>query len=71
MGFYIVGFKNFSLSEKIKIQPELLFSTQGTKTVAEGIEIFNLDNGIVSSGNFEYQIKEYTVSLPIYYNIYY
>jgi hypothetical protein len=50
LGFYVGGFSNIEISEKVKIQPELLLYTQGTK---------------ISDSRFEMNITEYVISLPV------
>lgn len=48
VGFNAGGFVEIKLSDKFGIQPEILFSTQGTKAKAEGVEIEgNFYNGEV------------------------
>lgn len=42
VGFHVGGFAEIKLSEKFAVQPELLYSTQGTKFDGEGDPKFNL-----------------------------
>ena len=43
VGFHVGGFAEIKVSEKFSVQPELLFSTQGTKFDFEGTNVnFNL-----------------------------
>ena len=66
IGFYIGGYSNIKISEKFRIQPELLFSNQGTIAVFEDITL--TDSNGIPIGNEEdikYKINESVVSLPI------
>src|SRR5687768_2381617 len=38
IGFNVGGFAEIKLSEKFAIQPEILYSTQGTKSEIEGVD---------------------------------
>ena len=66
IGFYIGGYSNIYISEKFRIQPELLFSNQGTIAVFEDITLID-SNGIpiVNQEDIKYKINESVVSLPI------
>ncbi|MBL0682096.1 porin family protein [Aquimarina mytili] len=64
-GFYIGGFAKINLSEKFKLQPELLFAIQGSKTLNEGIEIFIPQNQVLIVGDFRTNISETTLLAPI------
>ncbi|PIE77960.1 MAG: hypothetical protein CSA15_10300 [Candidatus Delongbacteria bacterium] len=65
VGFYIGGFTNIKVSEKIKIQPELLFFTQGTKQVFENITLMDSDGIYLGAGDIEEKISESVISLPV------
>ena len=64
-GFYIGGFTNIKISDKFRIQPELLFSIQGTKILSEGIPMFNSDGSLTKIGSFEIKLSESTIYVPI------
>jgi hypothetical protein len=65
IGFYIGGYSNIKISEKFRIQPELLFSNQGTKRVFEDISVSD-SNGIpIGVSDIEETINESVISLPI------
>ncbi len=65
VGFYIGGFTNIKVSEKIKIQPELLFFTQGTKQVFENITLMDSNGIYLGAGDIEEKISESVISLPV------
>jgi hypothetical protein len=65
IGFYIGGYSNIKISEKFKIQPELLFSNQGTKRVFEDISVFDSNGTLVGVSDIEETINESVISLPI------
>ena len=64
LGFYVGGFSNIEISEKVKIQPELLLYTQGTKTVVDEVNIID-ERRNISNSRFEMNITEYVISLPV------
>jgi hypothetical protein len=68
VGFYAGGFYNILLNEKLRFQPELLFAVQGSTVNVNGIEL--TDNGGNPLPNtqpydYEYQIHELTLAVPI------
>ena len=63
-GFYIGGFANFEISDEFKIQPELIFAIQGSKFVNENLELTDT-NGFSSIVDFETNINEFTIIIPI------
>jgi outer membrane phospholipase A len=65
LGFYIGGFTNIKISDKFKIQPELLFSNQGTKRVFEDVSLNDSNLNTIATGDIEYKINESVISLPI------
>ena len=65
IGFYIGGYTNIKISEKIKLQPELLFSTQGTRMLIEDLELTDSSGNTIGIGDFETKINESTISFPI------
>ncbi len=65
IGFYIGGYSNIKISEKFRIQPELLFSNQGTKRVFEDISVFDSNGTLIGTSDIEETINESVISLPI------
>ena len=63
IGFHIGGFVDVKISEKFSIQPELLYSTQGSK--------FNM---VVNDGNTDYNtentIKLAYINIPVMFKYY-
>lgn len=64
-GFYLGMYANISISKKIKFQPELLFSTQGTKILIENISLTDATGISIDNGNIESKINESTILLPL------
>lgn len=64
IGFYAGGFTNIGINKKLKIQPEILYSSQGTKVVFEDIQVTDT-NGEVTVGDYKSNFNESTISLPI------
>tara|TARA_R100000935_G_scaffold13736_5_gene27657 strand:+ start:83341 stop:83991 length:651 start_codon:yes stop_codon:yes gene_type:complete len=64
-GFYVGGYSNFTLSEKFKIQPELLFALQGSVFLIEDIEIRESADELPIVGDFKTKITETTISVPV------
>lgn len=74
IGFYAGGFLKFKFNENWQLQPELLFALQGSKVNVDDIQITDTaGNPLPNSAafNFEYQIHELTVSLPIIFKLYF
>jgi len=65
VGFYVGGFANFSISERFKIQPELLLSTQGSRLQVRDISIFDVESGDTVVGDFTTKTSETAIMLPI------
>ena len=65
IGFYIGGYTNIEISEKFKIQPEILFSSQGTKRVFENISFTDSNGILIGTGDIEEKIRESVISMPI------
>jgi len=63
VGFYAGGFVNIPINQNFKIQPELLFSLQGTKYTS-GLEM-NSSQGDPISGDFVSRVNEFTLVLPV------
>jgi hypothetical protein len=64
-GFYIGGFANFSVTERFKIQPELLFALQGSNFTIKNIEIREYPSEPPIIGDYKTKISETTISIPI------
>ncbi|MEP1487608.1 MAG: porin family protein [Algibacter sp.] len=65
-GFYLGAFVNFELTENIKIQPELMFTLQGSRFNNDNLQFFDGTNEfspIIS--NYRSTINESTIALPI------
>jgi long-subunit fatty acid transport protein len=64
-GFYIGGFTNFIINEKLKIQSELLFAQQGTNLTIKDIEIIESPDQPPIIGNSKTKIVESTLLIPV------
>jgi len=64
-GFYAGGFVNFGITEKLKIQPEVLFSTQGSSLYLGEIEVIEDVTEPPVFGNFKTKTTELTIAVPI------
>ncbi|MDO5970864.1 porin family protein [Flavivirga aquimarina] len=64
IGFYLGGFVNFEISYDFSIQSELIFAIQGSKLLNENIELIDI-NGFISIVDFESNINESTIIVPI------
>lgn len=64
VGFYIGGYINFRITEKISIQPELLFSQQGSDFSISLVSIIDGTDTIL-----EGEIKESLVLIPVMLNV--
>lgn len=60
LGFYLGGLININLDGRIRVQPELLFITQGTNVLIQNIVITDL----VETFDYESSINEYAISIP-------
>lgn len=65
IGFYLGGFVNFEISNNFRIQPELIFALQGSKFLNENIEVFDPNGFISTLVDFESNINESTIIIPI------
>ena len=65
IGFYFGGFANIGITEKFKVQPELLFAMQGARFVLKDIEIRGDANNDPKVGDLKKNINEATILLPI------
>jgi hypothetical protein len=63
LGFYVGGFANIGLNESLKLQPELIFTLQGTRTFAD-ILIADEDGNFFEE-EFRSNINEYTIAIPV------
>ena len=64
VGFYVGGFANFKISDKFKIQPELLYALQGSNYVST-IEVREDPSEPTVVGEFKVKSNESTISIPI------
>ncbi len=64
-GFYVGGFATFAITEKFKVQPELLFALQGARFVIKDIEIRESAEGMPRIGDLKKNMNETTILLPI------
>ncbi|WP_378187510.1 porin family protein [Aquimarina sp. W85] len=73
VGFLIGGFVNINLTEKLSIQPELMFSLQGGDFSIDPNRVFNNGdpNSPISLSNIEGKINESMILLPITANIHF
>jgi len=65
VGFYVGGLANISISEKFKIQPELLFALQGSTFLIKDLEILESPEEPPVVGDFKTHITESTIVIPI------
>lgn len=67
VGFYLGGFVNVSLSDKISLQPELLYSGQGAKLDVDfnQIIIFDQSDGVFRENQNDVNVKQSKLLLPI------
>lgn len=61
IGFHIGGFAEFKLSDKIALQPELLYSTQGAK-----FDMYSAD--LDANGNFTFKLAY--INIPVMFKYY-
>ena len=65
IGLYIGGFINFKITEQIRIQPSLLFASQGSKFKNENVEVRQNFDEPATEFDFEFNIIESTIVLPV------
>ncbi|WP_299110003.1 porin family protein [uncultured Tenacibaculum sp.] len=65
VGYYVGAYVNFFISDKIRIQPELLYSTQGTRIIIDNITLTDANGMNIATGDFESTINESTISIPV------
>lgn len=69
-GFYLGGFLNFGISEKLLLQPELQFAFQGTDILIEGIELYDPNEGSTIY-DIETTVNESTIAVPLVLRYYF
>ncbi|MGJ8760249.1 MAG: porin family protein [Polaribacter sp.] len=73
LGFYVGGFYKIKIEGNWQFQPELLFALQGSKIKAKDNALTDFNgNPLPSTGtfDFEYQIYELTISIPLPLKLY-
>ncbi|NVK51507.1 MAG: PorT family protein [Flavobacteriaceae bacterium] len=65
LGFYVGGFVNIEIADKIKVQPELLFAIQGTSVLIEDVQVTDSDGFFTTVSDYESNINESTISIPV------
>jgi len=55
-GYDVGGFVNFNINDKLSLQSELLFSSQGARLKADNVSVFNA-SGTVNFGQVDASIK--------------
>jgi len=63
-GFYLGGFINFEISQKLRIQPSFIFALQGNKFNFENIEFISIDNSMYTR-SFSVKVIESTIIVPV------
>lgn len=71
IGWHLGGFLRIGLTENLSLKPEVLFSAQGAKYVLD-ISFINPNpfDPTISSTNYEANIREYLVLLPVILDYY-
>lgn len=64
-GFFLGGFASFTISEKFKVQPELLFAMQGARLVIKDVEIRDDPTEVPRVGDVKSNINESTIVHPV------
>lgn len=64
-GYYFGGFANFKLNDNIGLQGEILFSNNGTKVKYDVPVIQGTFNSFIGFSEFEYDLNEFNLSVPI------
>lgn len=73
-GFYAGGFVKFKLDKTLSLQPELLFSLQGSNVNVKNIVITDFAGNpmpYTANFDFDYEIHELTISVPIIGKLYF
>lgn len=63
-GFYLGGFSNFEITENLSVQPEILFSLQGSRLSIEDIEIRDPMEA-PRVGSIKTNVNDYNILIPI------
>ena len=64
-GFYVGGFSSVEINDKFNLQPELLFSLQGTSSEIKNIEFRESYDELPIVGDFKTNTNEYALILPL------
>jgi hypothetical protein len=73
LGFYAGGFYDFKIEEQWRFQPELLFALQGSKITSRDNVITDINGNRLpgtSTFNFQYELYELTISIPLIVKLY-
>lgn len=73
-GFYVGGFYKTEITNKWKFQPELLFALQGSKINTKDNPLTDFNGNPLpntSTFDFEYEIYELTISIPLPIKLYF
>jgi hypothetical protein len=73
LGFYVGGFYNIQIEPKLQFQPELLFALQGSKIKTKDNLLTDINGNPIpytSTFDFEYEIYELTISVPLPIKLY-
>lgn len=65
VGFFVGGYAAIDISEKFQFQPELLIALQGTRVFIKDIEIRPDPSILPIISDFESNINELTISIPL------
>jgi hypothetical protein len=63
-GYYLGGFANFKIHDKIGLQGEILLSNNGTK-VKYDVPVIQGTSNFLGFSEFEYNLNEFNLSIPI------
>ncbi|WP_417237142.1 porin family protein [Bizionia paragorgiae] len=72
-GFYVGGFFKTEITSEMKFQPELLFALQGSKIHTKDNPLTDFNGNTLpnsSTFDFEYEIYELTISIPLPIKLY-
>lgn len=65
IGYYFGGFLNFKIDEQLRIQPSILFASQGSALLSENVEVRLDINSPAIALDFKTNIIESTIVFPI------
>ncbi|WP_335976031.1 porin family protein [Gaetbulibacter jejuensis] len=74
LGFYVGGLYKTEITSKLKFQPELLFALQGSNIKAKDNPLTDINGNPLpntSTFDFEYEIYELTISIPLPIKLYF